>query len=257
MTFVPENDLERALMRAASEPPARVEFYRLLLASDLLIIGRTEHGGNGNTRVSEGENLQIMSGEQDGKPFLPVFSSLTRLQSYIRDEQSYVALNGRALFEMTDGAYLILNPGSDYGKELLPEEIKRLLDPEASRPQPITVEEPTQVLIGQPAVYPHDLVTALNNCFSANTGVTAAYLVQIAFPTASQPPHPLIGIEMTGDWNALTAEIGRASAAAAPGMLFDLVRIDRAKGQDSIGDALLKTKPFYQRNKPFWRSLFN
>jgi len=35
VTFAPENDLESALMRAAKEPAARPEFYRLLLSSDL------------------------------------------------------------------------------------------------------------------------------------------------------------------------------------------------------------------------------
>lgn len=258
MPFIPENDLERALIQAAKEPAARPEFCRLLLASDLIVIGKTDHPGghDGKARVSAGENLQIMSGETNGKPFLPIFSSVTRLQAYIHEQQDYVGLNGRTLFEITQGAYLILNPGSDYGKELLPEEIAGLLDPNSNKPKPFVVQKDTQVLIGQPSVYPHDLVNALKICFAARDTVAAAYLVQIAFADATQPPHPLIGIETTGDWSALTAEIGRVAAAAAPGMLFDLMHLDRRK-PDGISGSLLKTPPFYQRKTPFWHSIFN
>ena len=248
MTFVAENELERALMEAASNMSARPEFYRLLLASNLIVIGKVEGRtpAGQESFVSSGDRVQIASGQHKGNAFIPVFSSLQRLQTYAQRETEYVALNGRALLEMTRGALLILNPGSEYGKELLPEEIHGLMDPAA--PSRMTIQKDTQVLIGQPAVYPQALVDALKAAFAARSDVLAAYLVQIAFPSAEQPPHPLIGVEIAGDyWDAVSAEIDRVAAAVTPGMLLDAMSLDRSSANDSVARALLKTSPFYIR----------
>jgi hypothetical protein len=250
MTFAPENDLEDALMRAAKEPAARPLFYRLLLDSDLLVIGTIagRPPSKGLSNVAVGESLQIASAERNGKPFHPVFSALSRLQSYVREEQGYLALNGRALFEATRGATFVLNPGSDYGKELLPHEIARLLDPAAVQPETITIQKPTSVRIGQPSVYPHALVNALKTSFAARPDVLEAYLAQIAYE--GQPSHRLIGVETIGDWQSLSNEIGRVAAQAAPGEVLDVVRIDRSKPPETLAKSLLETTPFYVRPLP-------
>jgi hypothetical protein len=259
MAFVPENDLERVLMRAAGEPAARPEFYRLLLESDLLVLGTVDRapGATGGTVVQPGDQLKIIAVTIDAKPCHPLFSSMTRLQSYIKSEESFLTLKGRALFEATPGATFLLNPGADYGKMMLPGEIAGLLHPESVAPQRVTLDKPTQVLIGQPSVYPHALVEALKTMFATHADVEAAYLVQIAFSDRDQPPHPMIGVETTGAWETLSAEIGRVAAAAAPGLLFDVSRIDRAKPRETLTAALLKTEPFYRRKKSLWGALFN
>ena len=243
MAFVPENDLEHALVRASKEAAARPAFYRLLLESDLYVIGEVEGtpAGEGQRSIAAGERIQIASGESKGRQFLPVFSALVRMQTYLREERKYLSLKGRALFEMTKGALLILNPGSDYGKELLPDEIAGLLNPSV---RSVTLDKPTKVLIGQPAVYPHDLINALKTAFAQRPDVSSAYLIQIAFD--GEAPHPLIGVETTGDWPGVSQEIGRAVAAVAPGLRVDAVQIDRAK-PDGFAASLLNTAPFYTR----------
>jgi hypothetical protein len=251
MAFVPENDLEKALMRAANESAARPDFGRQLLASGLYVIGTPDTPQNpGTMRLASGEKLHLVSVEKDGRKYLPVFSSLGRLQASVSGQQSYIALNGRTLFEMTKGSHFVLNPGSDYGKELPPGEIAMLLDPAANK------AAPTKVMIGQPAVYPHNLVNALKACFAKHKDVVSAHLVQIAFADSARPPHPMIGVAMTGDWDSLAAEIGRVAGIAAPGMTFDMVRIEPGKAGDVVA-ALAKTPPFYRRKKSVWRSLFN
>jgi hypothetical protein len=255
MAFVPENDLEKALMRAATEPAARPDFCRQLLACDLYVIGApdTPHDP-GAMRLANGEKLHLVSVEKDGRKYLPVFSSLGRLTASVSGQQGYIALKGRDLFEMTRGSHFVLNPGADYGKELPAGEIAMLLDP--GKPQTVRIEAPTKVLIGQPAVYPHTLVNTLKACFAKHKDVVSAHLVQIAFPDGAQPPHPMIGVAMTGDWDSLAAEIGRVAKIAAPGITFDMMRIEPGKAGD-IAAALAKTPPFYQRKKSLWRALFN
>jgi len=244
VTFTPENDLESALMRAAKEPAARPEFYRLLLSSDLFIIasvrGRKLSGAASS--IEPGEQIEIARGEMNGKPFHPVFSSLKRLDENNRDGAEWLSFNGRALFEMTKGATFVLNPGSEYGKELLAEEIAWMLSPATARQ--IQIDKPTQVLIGQPAVYPQALVDALKALFATRPEVASAHLVQIGYP--DQEPHPLIGVETAGHWEGLSGDIGRTLAAAAPGLTVDAMPIDRSE-KDGLSAALIEVQPFYTR----------
>ena len=131
MSFVPENSLEEALLRADRNPMSKREFHRLLLGSDLIVIGRIEGRGPSpaGAPLLPGEKLQIASAQYEGRRVIPIFSSMTRLSAHLEGRtEGYVLLNGRALFEMTRGATLLLNIGSDLGWELAPEEVFGLLD---------------------------------------------------------------------------------------------------------------------------------
>jgi hypothetical protein len=252
MTFVPENDLETALMQAARNPAARPEFYRLLLESDLFVIGDAGNRPTSDTirDVLPGEHLNILSVRQGNHDAHPVFTSLTRLRTFIQDERGYLALTGRSLFEMTLGAHFILNPKSDYGKELLPSEIANCLNPVSARSRSITIDRPTNVLIGQPANYPHALIEALRIAFAARTDVLAAHLVQIAYQDRDEPPHPVIGVETLGDWQTISVEIGRIAGIVSPDLLLDVAPIDRGKAGEALTRALLSVAPFYARRLP-------
>src|SRR3546814_897971 len=102
------NDLEVALARAATEPADRPEFYRVLLASEVFVLGHTESKGEGRVTVPSGEKLSIVNWEKaDGTPVIPFFASLEALRRAIKEEQSYVALPARSLFEVPAGATLV------------------------------------------------------------------------------------------------------------------------------------------------------
>jgi len=66
----------------------------------------------------------------DDKFYMSVFDTYERLLDWAgdkKDQISYVELPGKDLiFGISDTAYLCLNVGTDYYKEFLPEEIKRL-----------------------------------------------------------------------------------------------------------------------------------
>jgi SseB protein N-terminal domain len=92
--FVPENRLEERLMAAARDPAARAEFYRELIASDLLVIdeGRVPERvpeETGRVTLEAGRQLRIRNIEFRGESYLPVFSSLTRLRAGIADTVGY------------------------------------------------------------------------------------------------------------------------------------------------------------------------
>ncbi|MBV8979022.1 MAG: SseB family protein [Alphaproteobacteria bacterium] len=131
MSFEPENALEEALLRANKSPMTRREFERQLLGSDVIVIGEIEGRdlSPAGAPLLPGERLKVAFTKRDGRTYVPVFTSRTRLHAYLSQSRGYVSLPGRALMEMTRGATLLLNLGSDVGKEILPEEIARMLDP--------------------------------------------------------------------------------------------------------------------------------
>jgi hypothetical protein len=239
MLFIPENELEQALVKAVKIPSTAPDFYRLLLESDLLVLGTAEGQENATESFSlaPGSNLRLVTGLKDGHPYLPVFSSVLRMQDFVKQESKYLSINGRALLDLTRGAPVILNPASEYGKELTAAQVEQLLGP--SRPQ--------RPVIGE-AEYPMPLVEALTRVFAANPLVEAARMIQVTFADRAQEPHPLVGIEASPsiDFRALVDAIQQETESAAPGAVFDVHRIDRAFS-NSVTDALLQAEPFYVR----------
>lgn len=243
MTFVPENDLERALLSAASDNSGAAEFYRLLLDCELMVLGTVEghETAREKIRLAPGAKLNLVPGEIAGRKFLPVFSSLTRMQAYVKKESKYLCVNGRALLETTRGVNVILNPGSDCGKELSPQEIGHLLTPGPLHGEP-------QMPIAQ-TEYPTPLVDALIDLFARRAEITAAWIIQVTSANAAKVRHPLVGVETGGDMVSLMQQIEAVAKKAAPGILFDVQRVDRTNPV-GMADALLRVEPFYQRNRP-------
>ena len=67
MLFIPENELERALVRAVKEPASGPDFYRLLLESHLLVLG-TAQGQEGATEefsLAPGSQISLVTALKD------------------------------------------------------------------------------------------------------------------------------------------------------------------------------------------------
>ncbi|MDE2155635.1 MAG: SseB family protein [Xanthomonadaceae bacterium] len=135
MTAVEENSLERALRAAVTDPSSLADFYRELLQSEVYVIGSSTHA-EGDCAQEEGDaipqQVEVRVSIQnwlrsDGSPVTPLFTSLSVLQQSITRQMSYLLLPARTLLELTEGAALVLNPKSDYSKELLPHEVASLL----------------------------------------------------------------------------------------------------------------------------------
>jgi SseB protein C-terminal domain len=121
------------------------------------------------------------------------------------------------LLKITRGARLILNPGSDFGKELLPEEVESIIDGSILRPrESYVVDRPTQVMLGQPARYPTELVEVLKRVFKRHDGVRAAFLAHFVNPAKDATAHTLIAIDAAGDWDRIV--ISWAEAAGRKGL---------------------------------------
>jgi hypothetical protein len=185
--------------------------------------------------------------KSDGTPIIPFFTSLEALQLALKEESKYVALPAKSFFEMTLGASLMLNPASPYGKEFFPNEIHFLLETGMNHaPQTRVVRKETKVLLGQPANYPSEMVSALTILLAKHSAVKAAYLCLMHDPS-SEKPTLVVGFEGDRELTEAMREAGSVAADTAPkGELVDFTVLKR--GESGIGEYMFQSvKPFYER----------
>ena len=133
---------------------------------------------------------------QDGRRFIPIFSSIESLQKGIAMEETYLQFDAKTLFEITKGASYILNPYSSYAKEFSPEEVDSLLNNRFIKRCELKIEKNTRFAVGQPKEYPQSLVDALKKYFSMTSVVNKAYLMQIFILDKDVKPHLMVAINM-------------------------------------------------------------
>ena len=232
-------EFEHILMKAANEPAYRAEFYKRLLSDNLVVLTAKDDQTNSGT-LEEGTTVSFIS-FQDGK--IPVFTSTERIfdKGIIKEEMSYMALKGEDLFVNTKGATFILNPYSDFGKELLPDEIQSLLD------GTILTRDHNQ--IGQPSKYPTEIVESLKVLFSGSPIVNKAYLGWVYDASSGLPPHYIFAIDADGDLEGIVHQAGfTAKQHHNPDDVVDFIQIDHNEGEKGLSNYFIQqTKPFYER----------
>jgi hypothetical protein len=240
MPFIPENDLEQALVKASHDAATAPDFYRLLLGSDLLVLGSVDgqEEATDEFNLAPGGRVNLVTGIKDGVRFLPVFSSVPRMQAYVQEESKYLRVNGRALLDLTRGAPVTLNPGSDYGKELTPEEVRHLLDGPRSTPRMVMGE----------VQLPPGLAEALAALFVTRPDIETGWMIMVTSADQTQPPHPLVGIAIDtktgGDWPSLMQSL--RAVAEKSSTMFDVQRVDPLNPAGLTG-VLLQSVPIYVR----------
>lgn len=250
MTDTEQNRLETLLPLAAADPAQRPEFYEVLMASEVFVLGQTEqgHGRGGDVNLQAGENVQLQQWQrQDGSAVIPFFSSMNELSASIDEEGSYLKLPVRSLFELTKGAELFLNPRSSHGKAFTPAEVEHLLSVGQGRvAEKRVVERQTQVQVGQPADYPAALVDALTRLFAKQENVSCAYLAQMLDPSVDDRPHLVVGIEAEGDVEAVIAKAGTvAGDTVREGEVVDFFQV--TPGEAGLSAYFTESvEPFYQ-----------
>jgi hypothetical protein len=249
MAFEPQNDLERSLVRAATDPAHRPQFYKDFIQSDIFIIqhGKRPQEKHERVTLSQGEKIQIENIEFKGKRYIPIFSSLTRLQATITGEVAYLGINALEFLKMTMGSALMLNPGSDYGKEITPEEAASIVDGSLWRPnERYVAQKEACVMIGQPKNYPKELVEALTRFFKTKKQVKRAWIAHFFNPDRDEKPHTLIAVDASDAFEEITSEAGIiARNVKIPDPPVDFLPIT---GRGGIEDYFVKdTKPFYER----------
>jgi hypothetical protein len=243
VSFEPENALEETLARAATDPLARPEFYRLLMESELVVLGTAAPA------AEEGRlDLQIATLRYNGRDFLAAFTAMSRFVSFAGPERPHFTLAARQLFEATKGANFAINPNASHGKLLSAAEIAYWLEPSArAKRNLLRASEARLAPYREP---PKKLIEALSIFFLNRQAIRAAHILEATLRDGREPPHPLIGIEMAGgDWRRIANEVSELSAAIMADIIIDLAPIDRNDGPESLSARLLQVPPFYSRTQ--------
>src|SRR5436305_158389 len=164
--FEPENDIERALVRAATEPAERAGFVRALMDARIFVVLTAENGSivpgpDGTATVKEGAALRMATAQRGNETLLAFFTAKSRAQAWFKGEHVVAPETTRGLFSRAPDQSYVLNPGSEYGKEFTRDEVKRLLAGRFDSGQAETLLTPEQMLLAQPKIKPEALIAAL------------------------------------------------------------------------------------------------
>jgi hypothetical protein len=247
--FQPENELERSLIRATADPASQPEFLQRLLEAQVFIAlvpsgGTITPGADGNAIIPAGTKLELRGVQRGGEEYLPFFSAPSRARLLFRGDHIVAPENPRDLFRKFPGRPFVLNPGSDYGKEFLPDEIRRLLQGDLRGDfREVVIDKPTSVLVSQPLPYPTEIVGVLAKIFAETPSVSSAHLAQVTFP--DRGPELLIGIDGNRDWDAMMGELRpKLRAVLPPSRLINFTPLSGSSFEDDFRSGI---PPFYAR----------
>ena len=145
----------------------------------------------------------------NGQAVLPFFSDQTKAQRALGSskEISILAMDARQLFELTQGATLMLDPNDDQ-VTLYPEEITALLTGQAlvafGREE---LSKPEIVGVRAPAVPVDDLIAILKGYCEEESDVVAGYIVEVLRGDKQQEASLLVAIAAP---KHVTERVGRA-----------------------------------------------
>lgn len=269
MDKIKEEILESFFVKAVHEPAYRPEFLEQLMSANVYCVGSSAEvnaqDGVSTHLLESGASLQLKSWEDETYDcVIPFFTSLEKMRLAMDQEEPFICLPTKALFEMTLGARLVLNPQSpDATKDFIPDEIQYLLQGEFSTPvENYEVEEDTQVLIGQPNEYPQFMIEQLIILFGSQPSVKAAYLAQIFNQARDTQPTLLIGLDLEEGLSEkfiqeLHSKIGRVTYDSLPEkQAVDLIHLQQDSSEGVVDYLVNETKAFYLRNNGKKKGLF-
>jgi hypothetical protein len=245
--FEAQNALERSLIQAAMDPACRPQFYRDLLVSDLILIPNGPPPEQyGPTALKAGDSLAISPIVWNGRQFIPVFSSVLRVQAVVQSEVPYIALNALELMKIAKDGELTLNTGAAYGKDFSRAEIESLLSGSIWEPTDHYGSEGGTSSTNRIGIQPpKTLVGALTRYFRKSKEVKRAYLAHFSDPDGDEKPHTLIVVEADEGWESIRA--GADIVATGLRLADSPVYFLQLTGNGAVEDYFKECKPFYEK----------
>jgi hypothetical protein len=198
-------ELERLLAVAARDPVEQPAFMQALLGSDVYVLGVLDPppvdgvaqvGSNARLVGMTGQELAGLTGEQfvgmagEQGRITPFFSSESMVQATLAawpgTDPDLLRLGCRALFELTKGDRLVLNPHGPHGKVFVPDEIDALLRGDEPFATTELVQTEGQLDVGVAARVPPDLLAVLSRFLAQRPVVRTARLGWIKHPDGHQ-----------------------------------------------------------------------
>jgi hypothetical protein len=256
--FEPENDIEHLLIRASAEPAERPRFARALIGAQIFVVlvsdgGPIAAGPDGNAIIPVGAKLTLPRAMRGEEELIPFFTAPSRARIWFKGEHIVAPDRTRDLFNRYPDTPFVLNPGSDYGKDFTPGEIKRLLAGQfEDGPQTVTITAPEPILLGHPKEVPTAVIEALKRELGGVKSIRGAWLMLAS--RAGQPEQSwMLGVDDAGPWHEVQAAIGRALAGdVLKGRMLDALPLEG----NSLASTLRTGIPLIAAKRGFLQKLF-
>jgi hypothetical protein len=238
-------ELEHALAETSPDPSRGAEVRRLLVESELHVLGE-EVGMAAAGRLDDGKReLRLVHHTFQGTTYLSAYTSLRRVEA-VAPGEPYLVLRGGAVFGAVEpGVQLVVNLGSWPNRSFDHQEAAELaaLWERSRAPAPAA---PAAADVRQPERYPAPVLEALWAHFGGSEAVVEAYLAQVF--EAGHPSHLLVAFRTRHPAGAgqATAEAGRVVAA-----VHDVeVRLHEL-GSDELSRRVVEAGVcFFERSQP-------
>ena len=224
--FAPESRLEELIATYGRSPDGDSAFYRELLNSEVVTLGRLASSANakeGYHRLESDMEFRIQLLAWQGEPIVAIYTSTKRMMVVIPEEYyhgtGYFQMNCRTMLSSTmpwgPKTRYALNPGHMMVKTLSYDEVKVMLDGTifkqiedararmgVSMLHPHSYPKGADIRITRPAAIPPLLIERLTRHFKSTGDVERAYLGDIFVASLGQPDHLLLCIAPKNkDWN--------------------------------------------------------
>lgn len=178
-----------------------------------------------------------------GESFFMAFTDWEELGKWSKEKEEALISTYEDLKAMVENDVqrvkgFVINP---YGQNIAI--TRELMEYFSQRKSEIVIQKDTNVLLGQPANYPHELVKALSKFFKENREVESAYLF-LAHMEGEAKPHLLFIIGFTGEKAALFSRVAAiAQSYLGEDEYIDLIPLNTRFGKNATKNA----PPFYKR----------
>lgn len=187
---VSRDPFDRILSAAIKDVNRRLDFYQAFLELEVVVLG---------TMSTEQSTVYLKYLEIDNELVLPVYSSLAKFQTIFPARQPYVNIEARDLLQWVEPeASMVVNPGFDVSKKLIPEELETLRDGQilAYFFEQLPQKEKERYLADQVTKVPDTTIELLSACLQTFPPIKSAYLTNLYNPATRETPCMLVGLDV-------------------------------------------------------------
>ncbi|MCM3570429.1 enhanced serine sensitivity protein SseB C-terminal domain-containing protein [Neobacillus mesonae] len=238
--------MDSLLLAASENPDKRYPFYLALLDWELVVPGTAAASGEDPDEIE----LSLKYIEVEQELILPVFSSQAKFQTIFQGKYSYVKIDARELLPLIEPkASLVLNPGFDLAKQIIPEEIETLKDGSILQYffDEMSPEAKREFLTERMVEVAETTLASISECLRGFPSIKKAYLTSFFDPVKGGVPRPLIGLEADDEGNTQLLSIVEAVEKNVPEKLkFEFAILH--KELPLTCSTVQEVKPFYVRD---------
>jgi hypothetical protein len=178
----PVNALEAAIADVLEDRGDGQRVLSLLWTSPVMIQQSRDPG--------EPDELQLVTVEdEEGKLYLPVYSSADRMEAALPEGADYVAIRIADLAGgWPEGVAIAVNPGDEFGFVAEFEDVMAAAESSGAADN--------EIIVGEPADEPSEALSKLADLLRSVDEVTRAHRVQFVDPRVTFEPQLAIGLEL-------------------------------------------------------------